>query len=58
MTLFSDDDRDLSSQGTLIAELVYWNFDLCLKQFPDWNKHLILTAHSLNILRLATELSN
>lgn len=30
---------------------------MSLKQFPDWNKHLQLTAHSLNILRLATELS-
>ena len=42
----------------MIAELVYWNFNLSLKQFPDWRKNLDLTAHSLKILRLATELSN
>ena len=57
MTLFNDDD-DLSPFGSMIAELVFWNYNLVLKQYPDWSKHLTLTAHSLNILRLATELSS
>jgi len=55
MTLFNDDD-DHSPYGSMIAEIVFWNYNLSLKYFPDWNKHLVITSHSLNILRLATEL--
>lgn len=57
MILFND-DADPSPYGSMIAELVYWNFNLELIQFPDWRKNLKLSAHSLNILRLATELSS
>lgn len=28
MTLYNDDDKDLTSPGTLIAELVYWDYKL------------------------------
>jgi len=55
MTLFND-DADPSPYGSMIAELVFWNFNLGLTQFPDWSKNMELSAHSLNILRMATEL--
>lgn len=55
MTLFND-DADPSPYGSMIAELVFWNFNLGLTQYPDWSKNLELSAHSLNILRMATEL--
>jgi hypothetical protein len=56
MTLFND-DAEQNPFGSMIAELVFWNFNLTLTQYPDWRKNLELNSHSLNIFRLATELN-
>ena len=37
--------------GSLIAELVLWNFTLKFNKFLDYRKDLTLRAHSLQILR-------
>ena len=51
---FSFSLRNNDSEFSLIAELVFWNYQIEINKFLDRRNEINLKAHSLQILRLAS----